>query len=479
MKKIVRFFFLLLWFNSYFIQAQGVVNDYVLGTQELAIVPFDYLQDGNEQSLEDIEAGFFSSPYSVKSFIEEISYGKASIDGIVYPYRTNQPPLYGSGYTNCYPLDEDMSNQPDVDYSIIDGIILLVHSNTTGCSAGLSAFGKLPFTTSDGFFEFRRSGFRVDFYFPYEFSGITNSTVAHEIIHSFGIPYHSNSYIKVNEEWFLQGYGNVFDIMGIRSEASHPCSLIKQQKGWLTDNEIENISTSGTYRIHALEKTLPGQVQSIVIDLPNDLDIQPNDNFIFSKLYLEYRGLTGFDARNNRNVALSDGSVHTIQDPHGLLIVGADCVTNNDYCVPVIIDTHPEPLGGIGASYQLHEASDAALNLGETYLVGNNSISIEVVNVVEEEYIDVYIDFNTLSVPENSGISELKIYPNPTSDFINIDSDENFSFGVKLYDLYGKLLSSHTSTNQINIGNFSKGVYLLEIIDWKSNQKRIEKIIRN
>ena len=477
MKKITTFLFLALCFNNYFVQAQGVVNEHVLGTQQVAIVPFDYLQDGNEQTIADVEAGFFSSPFSVKSFIEEISYGKASIDGIIYPYRINQPALFGTGYTNCYPLDEDIVNQPDVNYSIIDGIILLVHSNTTGCAAGVSAYGKLPFTTADGPFEFRRSGFRTDFYFPNDFSNITSSTVAHEIIHSFGIPYHSNSYIMTNGEWSLQGYGNVFDIMGLRSEASHPCSLIKQQKGWLTNNEIENISSTGTHRIYALEKILPGQIQSLVIDLPNDLDIQPNDTFTFSKLYLEYRGLTGFDSRNNRNVALSDGSVYTIQDPHGLLIVGADCATNTDYCVPVIIDTHPEPMGGIGANYVPHEASDAPLNLGETYWVGNNSISIEVVNVVEEEYIDVYIDFNVLSVTDNSGITKLKIYPNPTSNYVNIDFEEDFSFSAKLYDMYGKLMSSHTSTNNIYIGDFSEGIYLLEIIDLKSNQKRIEKII--
>lgn len=477
MKKITIFLFLALCFNNYFVQAQGFVNEHVLGTQQVAIVPFDYLQDGNEQTIAEIQAGFFSSPFSVKSFIEEISYGKASINGIIYPYRINQPALFGTGYTNCYPLDQDIVNQPDVNYSSIDGIILLVHSNTTGCGAGVSSFGKLPFTTAQGPFEFRRSGFRTDFYFPHDFSKITSSTVAHEILHSFGIPYHSNSYIKTNGEWTLQGYGNVFDIMGLRSQASHPCSLTKQQKGWLTNNEIANISTTGTYRIYALEKTLPGQIQSLVIDLPNVLDIQPNDPFIFSKLYLEYRGLTGFDSRINRNVGLSNGSVHTIQNPHGLLIVGADCGTNANYCVPVIIDTHPEPIGGIGASYGPNEASDAQLNLGETYLVGNNSISIEVVNVVAGDYIDVYINFNALSVPDNLSSNKLKIYPNPTSNFVYIDFEENFSFSAKLYDIHGKLLSSHISANKINIGDFSDGIYLLEIIDLKSNQKRIEKII--
>ena len=453
------------------------MNDDVLGTQQVAVVPFDYLQDGNEQSIADLNAGFFSSQFSVKNFIEEISYGKASINGIVYPYRTNQPPLFGTGYTNCYPLDQDIVNQPDVDYSIIDGIVLFVHSNTSGCAAGLSSFEKLPFTTDDGTFNFRRSGFRTNFYFPNDFSKITSSTVAHEIIHSFGIPYHSNAYIKSNGIWTLQGYGNLFDIMGLRSQASHPCSLVKQQKGWLTDNEIENVSTTGTYRIYALEKNLPGQTQSLIINLPNDLDIQPNDPTVFSKLYLEYRGLTGFDSRINRSVALSDETNYTIQDPHGLLIVGADCETNDDYCVPVLIDTHPQPMGGIGANYEPHEASDAQLNLGETYFVDDNTISIEVVNVLEEDYIDVYIDFSALSIADNSYINEMNIYPNPASEFINIDSKKSFSFTAKLYDLFGKLISSHINSNKINISAFNEGLYLLEISDQNSNQKRIEKII--
>lgn len=477
MKKTTTFLLLIFFFYNFFSQAQTFVNNYVLGTQQVAVVPFDYLQDGNEQSVANINMGLFSGQFSVKNFIEEISYGKASIDGIVYPYRNNQPPLFGTGYTNCYPLDQDIVNQPDVDYSIIDNIVLFVHSNTTGCAAGVSSFNKLPFTTDDGSFNFRRSGFRTSFYFPNEFSKITSSTVAHEIIHSFGIPYHSNAYIKSNGIWTLQGYGNLFDIMGLRSQASHPCSLIKQQKGWLTDNEIENVSTTGTYRIHALEKTLPGQTQSLIIDLPNDLDIQPNDSTVFSKLYLEYRGLTGFDSRNNRNVPLTDGTSYTIQDPHGLLIVGADCETNNDYCVPVLIDTHPQPMGGVGTNYGPHEASDAQLNLGETYFVDNNTISIEVVNILEEDYIDVYIDFSVLSIADNSYINEINIYPNPASEFINIDSKESFSYTAKLYDMFGKLISTHDNTHKINISAFNEGIYLLEISDLNTNQKRIEKII--
>jgi hypothetical protein len=481
MFKATTFTVLIFFFHSFFTQSQGFVNDPVIGTQEIAVVPFDYLQDGNEQSLTVIDDGFFSNAFSVKNFIEEISYGKASLNGIVYPYRTNQPPLYGSGYTNCYPLDQDIVNQPDVDYTIIDGIVLMVHSNTTGCGAGVSSFEKLPFTTIDGPFDFRRSGFRTEFYFPHDFSKVTSSTVAHEILHSFGIPYHSNSYIKNNGEWTLQGYGNLFDIMGLRSQTSHPCSLIKQQKGWLTDNEIENVSTTDTFRIYALEQTLPGQTQSIVVDLPNDLDIQPNDPTVFSKLYLEYRGLTGFDARTNRNVPLSDGSMHSIQDPHGLLILGADCQTNADYCVPVLIDTHPDPLGGIGANYGPHEASDAQLNLNETYFVGNNSISIKVVNVEEGEYIDVFIDFSALAVDGNSKLNNLKVYPNPASNQVTITNSGNtLLHKISFYDLAGRevktlsreVLGDSLSAISIDVSDLKKGTYLVKIDDKKQSITR-------
>ena len=474
MKKPITFLALL--FYSFFAQSQGV-NDPLIGTQQVAILPFDYAQDGNHQTIEVLEAGFFTGEYSIKNFIEEISYGKASIDGIVYPYRTNQPPLFGTGYTSCYPVDEVIINQPDVDYSIIDGLILSVHANTGSCAAGTSTFGKLPFNTIDGFFEFRRSGFRTDFYFPNDFSEITSSTVAHELIHSFGISFHSNSYIKVDGEYTIQAYGNLFDIMGLRSQASHPCSLIKQQKGWLTDNEIENVSAAGTYRIYALEKTLPGQTQALVIDLPEELDIQPNDAILFNKLYLEYRGLTGFDYRWNRNVNLSDGKTYINDDPHGLLIVGADCQLNDDFCIPVLIDTHPEPIGGVGANYLPHEASDAPLKLGETYFVDNNEISIEVVNVVEGNYIDVSINFSALSITEVSGIDTLKIYPNPASSVINIDFKEAFSFTANLYDLRGRLISSNFNSKNIDISGFTNGMYLLEISDLNSSRKIIEKII--
>lgn len=56
--------------------------------------------------------------------------------------------------------------------------------------------------------------------------------------------------------------------------------------------------------------------------------------------------------------------------------------------------------------------------------------------------------------------TKFKVYPNPTSDFIYIDS-ENVS-DVKIYDLTGKMLLKSNS-NKINIQKLKPGIYLVRI----------------
>lgn len=462
---------------SLFLNAQEV-NDPVTGTQQLAIVPFDYAGDSTYQSIADIETGFFMSAHSIKNFIEEISYGKATVAGEVYDYRRNPPPLFGQGYTNCFPTDEVISYQTDVNYSIIDNIVLMVHDTVSkSCAAGNSSFGKLPFSTSDGDLNFRRSGFRTQFYSPYEFSRISNSTVAHEILHSFGISYHSNSYIMQNGEFEIQAYGNLFDIMGLRSQASHPCALIKEQKGWLTQNEMRQVQSSDTVRIYPLEKTLPGQTQCVKIDLPNEMDIQPNDDIRFSQLYIEYRGLTGFDERSIRRIRLNDGSNFSIADPHGALISGIDCQLNADYCLPVLLDMHPEPIGGQGANYLPHEASDAQLLIGERYAVPGNDITIEVTDVVPGEYIEVYINFDLVSSAGDNLLSELKIYPNPARGTLYVKGAGGAEVQTNIYNPRGKCVLTSSTSREMDISSLRAGLYFVEIIQPGHGKNRIETIV--
>jgi len=458
----------------------GVVP--VLGPQELAVVPFDYAMDGTEIPVAEIDSGLFTSSNSIKAFFEEASYGKMTIRGIVYPYRTNQPPLFGTGYTNCYPEDSVIANQPDVDYSIIDGIVIFPHDTVSSksCSGGLSSSEKLPFSTPDGNLAFRRSGFRTQFYFPNDFSQTTSSTIAHELMHSLGNDFHSNSYIQDDGEWVLQGYGNLFDILGHRSQASHPCSVIKHKLGWLTESEIETVQQTDTFRIYALEKTLPGKTQAVIIELPNPVDLQPDDAFTFDRLYLEYRGMTGFDYRSDalRRVRLTDNSYYANDKIHGLLVVGVDC-SYDDHCLPMLIDMHPEPIGGVGAAYFPHEASDAPLLPGEKYSVPNNDIDIEVLDVNEGNYIDVLVTMpGVASAHEHYQLDGIEIYPSPANDYIRISNPNAKSLEAKLYDLYGNLVLSGKHDAQLDISNLSSGVYILVVRDVNTNSSMVQHIVK-
>lgn len=58
----------------------------------------------------------------------------------------------------------------------------------------------------------------------------------------------------------------------------------------------------------------------------------------------------------------------------------------------------------------------------------------------------------------------LNVYPNPFTDYINIDGDIENIKHVNLMDISGKIISSHKPTNRYNFINLSVGVYLLEIV---------------
>ncbi|CDF80454.1 conserved hypothetical protein [Formosa agariphila KMM 3901] len=70
---------------------------------------------------------------------------------------------------------------------------------------------------------------------------------------------------------------------------------------------------------------------------------------------------------------------------------------------------------------------------------------------------------NTQSVDDVLA-SNFKVYPNPASDYINIESKNVKVSSVDLYNILGaKVLSSGLIQNRVNVSNLSKGVYLMKI----------------
>ena len=84
--------------------------------------------------------------------------------------------------------------------------------------------------------------------------------------------------------------------------------------------------------------------------------------------------------------------------------------------------------------------------------------------------------------PEGVGIWEngrmansIMVYPNPTKNILNINSSLEITYS--LYDFTGKVLISNSSESEINLTNYSNGVYFLTI-DYngiKFNKKIIKK----
>lgn len=97
-------------------------------------------------------------------------------------------------------------------------------------------------------------------------------------------------------------------------------------------------------------------------------------------------------------------------------------------------------------------------------------------------YLDIKFSetCNTLDVETFDQVSKTLVYPNPTSDIINISSIDNLSHYLSLYDGTGRLIFSKKSEgnqDQISITDLSKGIYYLKIVD-SENKVDVKTIIK-
>ena len=75
--------------------------------------------------------------------------------------------------------------------------------------------------------------------------------------------------------------------------------------------------------------------------------------------------------------------------------------------------------------------------------------------------------FRLLDVPKNSIKTNYQLYPNPASDFFQIDFD-NEKLTINIYDILGKKVINRIITKEkprVQISHLSKGIYIVEIND--------------
>ena len=95
----------------------------------------------------------------------------------------------------------------------------------------------------------------------------------------------------------------------------------------------------------------------------------------------------------------------------------------------------------------------------DDYLPASNSITFEVIEGVlgfEDEL-------------------EISVYPNPTSDYIFVETNE--AFDLKLIDLNGKIQRVSIEQNRVDLNSISRGIYMLQVR--AKGQTKTIRIIKN
>lgn len=114
----------------------------------------------------------------------------------------------------------------------------------------------------------------------------------------------------------------------------------------------------------------------------------------------------------------------------------------------------------------------SALPNGKIVIAGNttsnNLLNGDINNLNGDNYYIAVLEEEVLKTDEVIKIN-IKIYPNPTSDFININTKEKIN-NIEVYDATGKkVISDINPKNQIDVRKLLKGVYYIRVMTDKKN----------
>ncbi len=82
-----------------------------------------------------------------------------------------------------------------------------------------------------------------------------------------------------------------------------------------------------------------------------------------------------------------------------------------------------------------------------------------------------------MSSTHELGEVQIQIYPNPTSDYLNLVLPENLNVSVKLMETNGKILFNEINQSLIDLKDYAQGIYYLEIEAIKSGSRVVEQVV--
>ena len=81
-----------------------------------------------------------------------------------------------------------------------------------------------------------------------------------------------------------------------------------------------------------------------------------------------------------------------------------------------------------------------------------------------------------LAVQDANTQTEISVYPNPTSDVLNIHSNSPVKY-VQLISLEGKIVRKFAQTSQLNLQDLPKGVYVLKV-QLENGKTELKKVVK-
>ena len=175
-----------------------------------------------------------------------------------------------------------------------------------------------------------------------------------------------------------------------------------------------------------------------------------------------------FELRDDNSQVLEDTTI-TVQLGLNTLNVDFNVPSMNDLELGISTGNSDLYRNSSGASYPYPIGNLASVT-------GHNSpwgdpeyhyffYNIKMMENCNSEYAEATAVFMTpQSIEENSQI--INVFPNPTSEYINIESVNNID-EIRIFDIQSRVVFSETinsKTKKINISNFSTGVYITEIV---------------
>ena len=96
--------------------------------------------------------------------------------------------------------------------------------------------------------------------------------------------------------------------------------------------------------------------------------------------------------------------------------------------------------------------------------VGTMDILVESNSSFRFQYVHFTVVNTTVGIQESENIT-FSVYPNPTTDFLNISGNNVES--VKIFDMNGRLVLSDTFTSKVDVSTLVNGYYTLFVNDTK------------